>query len=629
MGFLGNILEVDLSTGKSTLSPYPTELIWKLLGGRGFNVWSLYQSIPTGIDPLGPGNILIMSCGILTGTVAPASSRLHINALSPLTGLLGSSNVGGDFGAKLRSCGIQSLIIRGRAAKPVCLLIDGNKVEIVDARALWGLDTWKTDERIKTRLGNHKLSVLTIGPAGEKGTLFACIMADRYHAAGRTGMGTVMGSKNLKAVVIRGNKSSPKVTSYRKNGDLIKGYVQQIKRSSEFQFLSKYGGAGYIKWADDMGILATRNYRQNRFEEIDRLDGKLFENYVARSRGCYRCPVRCKAELQFADERFKDNRAARPEFEPMIALGSKCGLSDLETVVFLDNLCSKLGLDSISAGSAIAFAMDLYERAILTSEDTGGVALTWGNGEAMETLIRQIAYCEGIGAILSQGIRRAAEIIGRGSEQYAPHVKGLELTGYHPYEIMGTALAYAISNRGGDFNDIYASLEYRWSPEKAAKELGSSIATDIRAIHGKGPLVRRAMLVNIVLDCLGLCKVPALCLIGAFDLEGEAALISDLAGWKMDSELLFRIGERIANLERLFNYNHGGGKSDDRLPGMFFHREYTPGHKPSQPQLWIEPMKQAFYEAMGWDEHGWPKEEKLKDLGLWEEIESLRKSRTE
>ena len=485
MAFLGHILDVDLSTGKWSLSPYPTELIWKLLGGRGFNAWFLYHDIPADTDPLGPKNILIFSCGVLTGTAAPASSRLHISALSPLTGLLGSSNIGGDFGTKLRSAGIQSLIIRGRASKPVTLSLEEDKVEILDAKALWGMDTWKTQEHIRNELAYKKSAIVTIGPGGENGVLFACIMSDRDHSAGRTGMGAVMGSKNLKAIVIKGEKKTARSASLHNGHDSIKRYLKQIKNSPEFANTSKYGGAGYVKWADDIGILATRNYRENHFEGVDRLDGRHLEKYKTRSRGCHRCPVQCKAELEFTNGRFKGTDGIRPEFEPMISLGSKCGLSDLEKVVFLDNLCSRLGLDNISAGSAIAFVMDLWDRGILTLEDTGGMDLTWGNSEAMETLIRQMAYREGLGAILCQGIRRAAQIFGRGSERFAPHVKGLELSGYHPYEIMGTALGYAISNRGGDFNDIYATLEYRWSSEKATKEFETPMAADIRAIMGK------------------------------------------------------------------------------------------------------------------------------------------------
>jgi aldehyde:ferredoxin oxidoreductase len=368
-----------------------------------------------------------------------------------------------------------------------------------------------------------------------------------------------------------------------------------------------------VKWADDMGILATRNYRQNRFEAVDSLDGKQLRKYVTRSRGCSKCPIKCKAELQFGDEGAK---AARPEFEPMISLGSKCGLSDLEAVVRLDNLCSRVGIDNISAGSTIAFAMDLYERGILTPELTGGLDLSWGNSEAMETLIRQMVDSNGLGAILAEGVRRAAAVIGQGAERFAPHVKGLELSGYHPYHIMGTALGYTVSSRGADFNDVFATLEYGWSPDRAAEEFGTAEAVNLKSIHGKAHLVRRSMIVTLALDCLGLCKVPALSLIRAFDLEYEADLATAITGKTVNAKMLFTVGERLANVERLFNVRHGVSSAEDRLPEMFFDKEYNSGGEPSKPIAWMEPMKQEFYKVMGWDQSGRPSRQKLEELDL-------------
>ncbi|UCG14178.1 MAG: aldehyde ferredoxin oxidoreductase family protein [Deltaproteobacteria bacterium] len=619
MALFGRILDLDLSKGKWTFSLHPKEMVWQFLGGRGFNVWFLHQHIPPRINPMGSENILTLSCGLLTGTEAPVSSRLHINALSPLTGILGSSNVGGGFGAKLRSCEIQSLVIRGRAPTPVYLWIDRDTVETRNAQNLWGLDTWDTDRRLKEELGDEDLKILAIGPGGENGCLFACIMSDLDHAAGRTGMGAVMGSKNLKAIVARGQKRPKNETSSNER-QAVRNYVQQMRSSPQFETLSTYGGTGYVKWADDMGILATRNYRQNRFEAVDSLDGKQLRKYVIRSRGCNKCPIQCKAELQFGDG---SASAARFEFEPMISLGSKCALSDLETVVRLDNLCSRLGIDNISAGSAIAFAMDLYERGILTPESTGGIDLSWGNAEAMETLIRQMVYGDALGAVLAKGVRRAADIIGRGAERYAPHVKGLELAGYHPYHIIGTALGYTVSSRGADFNDVFATLEYGWSPDTAAREFGTAEAVKLNSIHGKAQLVRRSMLVNLVLDCLGLCKVPALSLIRAFDLEYEADLAAALTGEPVDAKMLFETGERLVNMERLFNVLHGVSSADDRLPDMFFDKEYNFGREPSQPFEWMEPMKQEFYEVMGWDQFGRPTEQKLRELDLCQYAPSI------
>jgi aldehyde:ferredoxin oxidoreductase len=613
MNILGKILDIDLTSETWQLSEYPQDSARKYLGGRGFNMHVLYNQLPVNTDPLGPENLLILSCGLLTGTAAPSSARLHINALSPLTEILGSSNLGGHFGPRLRSNGIQSVIVRGKSPHPVYLWIDGGEIEIRSARSLWGLDTWKTEDRLKEKAGAVKISALTIGPGSENGALFGCIMSDRDHAAGRTGMGTVMGSKNLKAIVVKKQKQKAPSVSDGKLSAMIQRYMAQIKTSPHYAGTSQYGGAGYVKWADDLGILATRNYRENTFEAAERIDGKNLKDNITRRRSCPRCPVHCKADLKFTRGKFKGMQAVRPEFEPMLSLGSKCGLKDLETLVFLDNLCSRLGIDNISAGSAIAFAMDLFERGMISLEDTGGLDLAWGNGDAMEALIRQMAAGEGFGKILARGVRRAAELIGRGAEQYAPHVKGLELAGYHPGNIMGTALGYAVASRGADFNDVFATLEYKWLPNGRAEESG---APDLKSIHGKAELVRKSTIMVTVLDGLGLCKVPALCLICAYDLVAEAELAATITGWPLDAAALFKSGERIVNMERLFNLRHGTSAADDRLPDMFFEKDYNAGEAPSKPQTWMEPMIREFYDVMGWDEQGHPTPEKLADLGI-------------
>ncbi|UCD78706.1 MAG: aldehyde ferredoxin oxidoreductase family protein [Desulfobacterales bacterium] len=616
MEYFGRILDIDLSTGTPEFGPFPKELVWQYLGGRGFNVNYLYDHLPRDVDPLSPENILLFSCGLLTGTAAPSSSRLHINARSPLTGILGSSNVGGGFGPQLRSCGIQSLIIRGKAPDPVYLWIDGDTIEIRNAKSLWGLDTWQTDEQLKAKLGSQKLKIMTIGPGGENGVRFGCLMTDRDHAAGRTGMGTVMGAKNLKAIVIKGRKPKIPFLAPANGNEAVKRYAWQIKNAPEFKVFKKHGGAGYVKWADDLGILATRNFRTNTFEAADRIDGKNLTDQITRSRGCSRCPVQCKAELEFGSGRFKGEKGFRPEFEPMLSLGPKCGLSDLDSLVYLDNLCSRLGIDSISTGNVIAFAMDLFERQIITPEDTGGLDLAWGNGKSMELLIRQIASGKGFGAVLGKGVRRAAQIIGRGSEYYAAHVKGLELSGYHPGNMMGTALGYAVASRGADFNDVYSALENKWLPDEPSDEFGRPKASDLKSIHGKAELVRRAMIVGTVLDSLGLCKVPALSLISAYDLVAEAELAAVLTGQPVEVADLFAAGDRIVNIERLLNLRWGVGEADDRLPDMFFDKEYNAGQEPSKPSEWMEPMKKKFYSVMGWDEEGRPTPAKLAELGI-------------
>ncbi len=601
MGLFGKTLLVNLTEKRHFLAPIQERVLPSVIGGRGINVAYLHERLNGQIDPLGSQNILLFSCGFLTGTAAPASSRLHINAVSPLTGLLGSSNIGGQMGLRLRSCGIQSIIVKGRAAQPVYIYIDDKGIEIRDAHFLKGLDTFDSQQKIMDVLGNRRLACLVIGPAGENLARFACIMSGRDHAAGRTGMGAVMGSKNLKAVVVaKGSQWKPPVKASQSK-EAIRNYVKLIKDSPDFKTFARYGGAGYVKWADDMGILATFNYRQSHFQAVDHIDGRLLETYKQKSTGCHNCPVQCKAVLNFSRKRKPNQTATRPEFEPMLNLGAKCGLEDIEAIVRLDNLCSKLGLDSTSASTAIAFAMDLFDRGILTLADTQGLDLKWGHAEAMQTLINQMAQGEGMGGLLGQGVKRAAEIIGKNADQYAAHVKGLELAAYHPGSIMGTALGYAISSRGGDYNNVYSSLEHRWTEDQAAREIGSRTAVDIRAHQGKGKLIKRAVLVNIVLDSLGLCKVPVLSMINTFDLKSEAELAGALMGVPITTEMLFSAGKRIASMERSFNLRQNPDMEADTLPQMVFNQ---PDSNLSQTTL--KEMIKEFYEAMGWDQDGIP-----------------------
>ena len=607
----GDLLEVDLDTGSCIRKPLTGEVIDRLLGGRGFNVGYLLEHLPAGTDPLGADNILVFSCGLLTGTRAPTASRLHLNTLSPLTGLIGSSNVGGYAGAWLRSTGILSLVVRGRASTPVFLYISDTGVEVRDAAPYWGLDALDTQDRIAGDLDPGNLQILSIGTAGETGARFACIVTGKDHAAGRTGLGAVMGAKHLKAVVIQKGGVRPFDDRRQRIGSAVNQYVRQIKASPEFDTFARFGGAGYIKWADDMGVMGTRNYRQQRFEMIDQVDGRQLITDKLRSSGCYRCPVQCKAHLKFKDGPMKGKAATRPEFEPMINLGSKCGLGDLQAIVHLDNLCTRLGLDSTSASTAIAFAMDLFDRGLLTEADTDGMSLAWGDAAAMETLIRQMAAGKGLGGILAQGVRRAAAVIGGDAGQFAAHVKGLELTAYHPAAMLGSALGYAVSSRGGDYNNVYASLEHRWPAEKGAAAFGSAESVDRHRPSGKGYLVRRAVLVNIIVDSLGLCKVPTLSLLGTFDLENEAVLASAITGLSLYADDLFRIGDRVAAMERLFNLKHAPDMDEDCLPDMFF----LPGEAVLTKPVMAR-MVSEFYTAMGWDEKGRPLKKTLAALGI-------------
>jgi aldehyde:ferredoxin oxidoreductase len=577
------------------------------------------------IDPLAPENVLVLSGGLLTGSRAPTSARLHVGALSPLTGILGSSNVGGHFGAALRRVGVQTLLIKGHARRPVLLYIDSDIVEIRQADHLWGLETRAATEALETEFGN-RAKFMVIGPGGENLVSYACIMTGTRHAAGRTGMGAVMGSKNLKAIAVRGGaQSSDPAQGFPKRRrseqdeaarKLVREYQERIRAAPRYETYARFSNSAYATWVDEIGVMPTRNFQRSRFEGVERIDGTRLIDYVTRSRACWRCPVHCKAEIEIREGRYAGTRGERPDIDPVVDLGARCGLDDPEALLYLYNLTSDLGIDAISTAGVLSFAMELYERGILSLEDTGGVELTWGNAEAMETMMRQIARREGLGAVLAQGVRRAARFIERGAEAYAHHVKGLELPGYDPRGGMGTALAYAVSTRGADFTSVYCIPEYRWEPEEGKKWFGTEKSVDRLSVEGKGRLVKRSMVVSAVLDSLGLCKVPVLSVVGDFSLENEAALVSALTGWDMTAEELALIGERIVNVERIFNLRHGVGREDDDLPDRFAEERVSDPGPTFGMTANVQPMVQDFYEAMGWDDQGYPTTEKLDELDL-------------
>jgi len=607
------LLTIDLTAGKIESTEMPERLLRRFLGGRGINARLLTEQVAAGTDPLGPDNVLVFSNGLLTGTEAPISARLHVGALSPLTGLLGSSNVGGHFGAELRAAGIQTLLIKGRTRRPVTLWIHGDGAELRDAAHLWGLDTRLATESLRDELGKSARLML-IGPGGENGVRYACIMTGTRHAAGRTGMGAVMGAKKLKAIAVRGNKKRQKPDEEVRA--VLRDYVARIRAAPRYESYARFSNSNFVNWANEAGLLATRNYRQVHFEGAKHIDGERLIDYVTRPKSCYRCPVHCKAEIEIRQGRYAGTRGERPDIEPIVNLGSKCGLDDPEALLYLYNLAGTLGLDVISTAGALAFAMDLFERGIISAEDTDGIEVTWGNAEAMETMMGRIARREGFGAVLAEGVRRAAEIIGRGAAAYAYHSKGLELTAYDPRGGMGTALGYAVSMRGGDFTSVYAVPEYRWGPEQGREWFGTEKSVDRLSIEGKGKLVKRTMIVSAVLDSLGLCKVPVLSVVGDYSLENEAALTAALTGRDVTTDELALIGERIINQEKIFNLRHGATRRDDDLPDHFT-EDRVPDPGPTQGMtVGIQQMVRDFYAAMGWDADGRPTPEKLDELGL-------------
>ena len=606
---LGNILHVDLTSKKCRYAPYP-DAAAGFIGGRGFNAWFLYHHLKPGTDPLGPDNILLFSTGLLTGSAAPCGARLHINALSPLTGILGSSNIGGYTGAWLRSCNLASIVVTGAATEPTYLYVHEHGAELKPAPDLWGLDAFAVQDRLTQTHAPEKIRILTIGSGGENQVRFAAVMTGKDHAAGRTGMGAVMGAKNLKAIVIAkgGHKHLPADTPEKKQA--VKTYASLVRNASEFSFFSRYGGAGYLQWVNDFGIMGAKNYNAIGMTDVSPIDGRKLAKKSVGTSGCFKCPVQCKAELVM-DPAKPDDLSTRPEFEPMINFGPKCGLADLSAIVRLDNLCNRLGIDTTTTASVIAFAMDLEEKGLMPANLKADLDLSWGNADTMETLIHRIAgRTTELGRLLAKGVRHAADQISPEAATCAAHVKGLELTAYHPDAIMGTALGYAVSSRGGDYNNVYASLEYSWSKEQAIAEFGTAEAVNIHSTTAKGWLIKKAVITNILVDCLGLCKVPVLSLLKSFNLEPEIALVNAVAEADFTRDGLTKAGEKIAAMERLFNLRHSVLPLADQLPDRFFFGKDT---SEGLTRKAFTGMLAQFYQAMGWDKNGVPPEPKNSD----------------
>ena len=593
---------------------YTESMAREHLAGFGFNIKILFTRLMQTCNPLDPENVLIITRGLLTGTAAPASSRVHLSGLSPLSGLIASSSVGGFFGAKLKTLGIMSLIITGKAPNPVYLRIHARGVDIEDAGPLWGLNTRQTESRLRSDLGDNSAEVLSIGPAGENQVLFASVQAGIDHAAGRTGMGAVLGSKHIKALVVQAGHKREKMNGV--TSEIVKRYIKNMKANvARFHDYATYGSAGDVLETNQWGLLGTHNYRLGQVCDAKEIDGRGLQKFVTKKNSCHRCPVHCKAEIEINDGSYKGFRGGRPEYETVMKMGPLCGLSDPPALLYLTNLCNILGLDTISTGGVIAFVMDLFDRGIINRKDTGGLELRWGDAEAIEILIQQIASCRGLGKILAGGVRRAAKVFGKKAEKYAYHVKGVEIYGADPRGLMGTALSYSVSLRGGDFTSVYPIPEYRYSPEKAKKEFGTEQVVNLTATEGKGALVKKCMIVSMVIDSLGLCKVPTLAISANYDLVLEAKLIKAITGLDISVDELFFIGERLVNMEKMFNLRHSSDFHADALPDFFINQPVTEGPAKGQ-RVNLEPMVLDFYRRMGWDAKGIPTSETLRKLGL-------------
>ncbi|UCC64718.1 MAG: aldehyde ferredoxin oxidoreductase family protein [Anaerolineae bacterium] len=617
-GYGGNILRVNLSDG--TIYRHPTEegLARAFLGGRGLNVKRLWDELPARTDGLSPQNVLVFGVGPLVGTSFPGGARFNVSAMSPQTGILGDSNAGGFWGPELKFAGYDQVIVHGRAERPVYLWIKDDAVELRDAQALWGRDVWETTAAIQQELGDGDVQVATVGQAAENGVRFAGVFANLNRAAARTGMGTVMAAKNLKAVAVRGTGLIP-VADMARFSEIVARLDEAIYDHAEYEIRSRLGTTKLIKALDSIGGLPTHHFQRGRFEAADAVSGEAIEAlYKVKGKACFACTIPCSRFLVVDDPRFPGLRLEGPEYEPLAGFTVRVGNADLALALKCVDLANRYGLDAITLSEVIAWAMECYQRGLLSRHEADGLDLTWGNGETILTLIHQVAHRQGFGDFLADGVKKAAERLGRGAEM-AMHGKGLEVFQADPRSIKAYGLGNAVASRGADHLRSEPWFEFSNDPEEGIRRYGVP-ETAFRLEHkGKGLVVKHFEEMAAIADATGVCK-NTYNNMEVLDWAGTAELLGAATGWDVTAEEVQRIGERIVNLERLFIAREGITRRDDTLPRRFLHEPMPEGSGPSTGSvLELEPMLDEYYGARGWDlETGLPTEEKLAELDLSE-----------
>ncbi len=614
-GYAGKIGFVDLSRGKVSLESLPEVLIREYLGGIGFLTRLLHDHVPPGADPLGPENALIFAVGPLNGTLSPASSRWNVGAKSPATGFVVSGNGGGIFGSELKWAGFDGLVITGRAERPCYLLVTDDRIEILPAMELWGKDTWETEALLQASHRDPDLRVAAIGPAGENRVPLACVISEKVHAAGRGGSGAVMGSKNLKAVAVRGRKGVAVADP--------EALLAEARRLIDLLMTEKhywrYRDVGSPKGTtlySQVGGVTCRNGQSGTFEGFDRIEGDVYlKGYNIRRSACGNCPLPCWQKYLVREGRFRGAWTEAIENSTVQCFGTKVGNADPEVILVAHTLCDKLGIDEISAGVTVAFAMECFQKGILTTRETGGLDFTWGNGETLLKLIEMMSLNEGLGKILGQGCRRAAEAFGHDSERFALQVKGLEISTVDPRAYQGWALAYAVAARGADHMRAYSNWEFGEVQEDVCAEAGvPATVADRFTVEGKGRGVAYSENIRSITDSLEMCKTVARQKLGLP--ANVVGILKAVTGREWTKQELVKIGERKVNLERLFNLREGLKPSDDTLPWRVLN-EPLPDGASAGSVVNLEPLLDDYYKARDWDRRtGWPSREKLAELNL-------------
>jgi aldehyde:ferredoxin oxidoreductase len=622
-GYAGKILRINLSKRKISIKDLEKDLMIKFLGGRGFNSKRLFDEIPPKIDPLSPENKLIFSTGPLVGTMFPTASRFNVSAKSPQTNILGDSNAGGHFAAEMKYAGYDQIIIEGRSKEQVYLYINDDEIKILDAKHLWGKDVYECDRIIKKDLGDKSIQTVIIGPAAENGVKFAGIFANLMRAAARTGMGTVMASKNLKAIAIKGSKSI-EIANPKKFEKIIEEIEEEIYNHTQYWPRRKMGTTRILLPVNAMGFLPTRHFTSTVFEYTENVSGeKLAEEYNIKVRGCFACILPCSRFYIIKEGKYAGLYGEGPEYEPLSSFTARVGNGDLQIALKAIDMVNKLGLDAITTAECISWAMECYEKGWLKKNDVDGLDLTWGNEEAILKIIEKISKREGFGDILADGVKRASEKIGIGKE-IAMHVKGLEIIQADPRGAKGYGLGYVVASRGADHLRAEPFMELSDDPKKGEKLFGIPEATIRLEYKGKGKLVSYCEDWCAIVDSLEVCKNVAENMeILPFDKAAE--VIEAATGLKLNGKDVRKIGERIINIERAFLIREGIRKEHDTLPKRFL-EEPIPSGISKGSIFELEIMLNEYYEERKWNKKtGIPYKEKLKELDLGNVIEQFEK----
>lgn len=612
-GYAGKILRVDLTEGKTWVEEKPESFYRRYLGGNGFVAYYLLHEMPKGVDPLGPDNLLVFAGGTFTGLPIAGAGRSTVGAKSPLTNGYGSADVGGFFGAELKQAGFDAVVVQGKAPKPVYLWIKDGVVEIRDAGHLWGQKTLETQEAIQAELGDTRVRLAMIGPGGENLNRYACVINDLRHAAGRTGTGAVMGSKNLKAIAARGTTRVP-VADQDKFRELSRWMVEHWKDLS--WGMHDLGTPGGLMGLSAMGALPTRNFQDGQFEAAEKITGSTLRDTIMIDReGCYACPIRCKRVVEVHEEGMDINPIyGGPEYETIAAFGSNCGVDDLKAISKAHEICNAYSLDTISAGMAVSFAMECFENGLLTLEDTGGLDLRFGNAQAMVALTQMIADREGIGDLLAEGTDIAAAKIGGNAAEYSLTIKGQPLPMHEARMRHGQGLGYAVSPTGADHMHNF------WDDGLVNAPLGENLQ-QVGVYEAVPRHVLNAQKVRAYMYSSNWQWVHnhvGNCMFVSWTRDQMAQIVSAMTGWKTNVWELMRAGERGVTMARAFNLREGMTRDDDRLPirlQQYFVKTRV-NEEPIDPEV-LEEAKDTFYAMMGWSpDTGVPTLAKLQELDI-------------